>query len=287
MLIRVYTDQGRRDMAQLVWRFGKGRGAVEGEAYDAQHYALEAWSAGPQEAPAPAAEEAGRRRGATCRRRGATCRRRGATCAAEEPPPIEKPPAAAIEKPSATVEWQPAAIEPPPDADEAAILSAAARAGREGHYEDAAREMRRLGPVEKLSPAALDMLIRLYTSEGEVGRADLVWRYGKNRGLVEGESYDAQRYALEGPPVEPGEPAAPEKEAAFAADESPVSAEASSAVADEPPAAADETPAAADEPPRVVDEPASVTARGATCRRGARDRRSRAALRGRAATRRR
>jgi flagellar motor protein MotB len=211
MLIRVYTDQGRHDMAQLVWRVGKSRDVVEGDAYDAEYYALAKApvaapeSEGAAEQPTPASEVT----------RAVPFAEATATeVAAEEPAPATE----AIEVEAATEgrtsavgldEWEPtvpsqdSGITAPPSSPgepsiaEAEAIALALSFARAGRYPEAKHALRQLGPGDELSPAALDVLIRLYTGEGRSERAELVWSFAKGRGLVEDETYDAKRYTLE------------------------------------------------------------------------------------------
>ena len=124
--------------------------------------------------------------------------------------------------------------------------------------------LRRLGPVEELSPAAVDLLIRIYTSEDRLDKAELVWRFAKGHGQIEGDTYDPALYKLGKQP----EPAAAPAEAEAAAppvEETPAPEElAAEGEADRPFGRADRPGDRAGEPPSAakttgsfLDEPLS------------------------------
>ena len=71
------------------------------------------------------------------------------------------------------------------DAPASRILSRALSLAESNRFSDAKRVLRRLGPVEELSPAAVDLLIRIYTSEDRLDKAELVWRFAKGHGQIE------------------------------------------------------------------------------------------------------
>ena len=174
LLIRIYTSEDRLDKAELVWRFAKGHGQIEGDTYDPALYKL---GKQPEPAAAPAEAEAAA-------------------------PPVEETPA-----PEA-----PAVVDKKA-AQEQKILSRALSLAESNRFSDAKRVLRRLGPVEELSPAAVDLLIRIYTSEDRLDKAELVWRFAKGHGQIEGDTYDPALYKLGKQP----EPAAAPAEAEAAA----------------------------------------------------------------------
>lgn len=179
LLIRICTAQGQLDWAELVWRFAERHGQVVGENYDVQDYALEKTPVSDIESPS-----------------------------ADGEPPADDQPSVPSEQALA-----PAAEDAEPESagDEGAreqeVLASARSLALSGRYTDAKRQLRRLGPGEDLSPAAVGLLVGIYTAEGRLDRAELVWRLGKRHGKVEGESYDARDYGLDEAPPADSEPA--------------------------------------------------------------------------------